>query len=104
MGLCKYINNEVKDEDDILLVELGVDHINSMLKFKKIFNLDYAIITSIGEMHLSTFKNIDNIAKEKLSISKLLKKGGKNLFTFTNRKMNLKNILILNILFMMKKN
>lgn len=77
MGLCKYINNEVKDEDDILLVELGVDHINSMLKFKKIFNLDYAIITSIGEMHLSTFKNIENIAKEKLSISKLLKKGGK---------------------------
>lgn len=77
MGLCKYINNDVKDEDDILLVELGVDHPNSMIKFKKIFSLDYIIITSIGEMHLSTFKNIENIAKEKLSISKLLKKGGK---------------------------
>lgn len=76
MGLCKYINNEVKDNDEILLVELGVDSRNQMKKFKKIFSLDYAIITSIGEMHLATFHNIENIAKEKLSIFNLLKKDG----------------------------
>lgn len=77
MGICKYINNEVKDEDDILLVELGVDSLNQMKRFKKILLLDYAIISSIGEMHLSTFKNINNIIKEKLSIRDLLKKDGK---------------------------
>lgn len=77
MGLCKYINNEVKNEDEILLVELGVDHINSMKKFSKLFKLDYAFVVSIGEMHLSTFKSIDNIVKEKLSIQGLLKKNGR---------------------------
>lgn len=77
MGLSKYINNEVKKEDQILLVELGVDHLNSMIKFKKLFSLDYAIVCSIGEMHLATFKSIDNIAREKLSIQELLKENGK---------------------------
>lgn len=77
MGLSKYINNEVKKEDQILLVELGVDHVNSMIKFKKLFSLDYAIVCSIGEMHLATFKSLDNIAKEKLSIQNLLKENGK---------------------------
>lgn len=77
MGVCKYINNEVKNEDDILLLELGVDAPNQMKKFKKILSLDYAIITSIGEMHLATFKNIKNIIKEKLQINNLLKPNGK---------------------------
>ena len=77
MGLCKYINTQVRDDDEILLVELGVDHLNSMKKFKEIFLLDYAIVTSIGEMHLATFKNLENIIKEKLSIRFLLKENGK---------------------------
>ena len=64
--------------------------------FKKIFNLDYAVITSIGEMHLSTFKNIDNIAKEKLSISKLLKKGGRLIFKTDNEVLFIDSIEYLN--------
>lgn len=77
MGLCKYINNVVKDDDQILIVELGIDKLNSMIKFKKLLHLDYAFITNIGPMHLSTFKSVDNIAKEKAIIMELLKKDGK---------------------------
>lgn len=77
MGLCKYINNEVANDDEILIVELGVDHPHSMIKFKKIFNVDIALISSIGEMHLATFKSLDKIYIEKFSIEKLLKKDGK---------------------------
>ena len=77
MGLAKYINNEVKDEDQILLVELGVDEKNTMKNFKKLFSLDFAIVNSIGEMHLSTFKSLENIVQEKLSIRFLLKENGK---------------------------
>ena len=57
-------------------MELGVDEVNAMKKFKKLFSLDFAIITSIGEMHLSTFKTLDNIIKEKMSVSSLLKEDG----------------------------
>ena len=77
MGLCKYINRIVREEDQILLVEIGVDHPRSMKKFGALFSLDYAVVTSIGEMHLATFKSVENIAKEKISIARLLKPGGK---------------------------
>ena len=76
LGLAKYINDELEDDDDILIVELGVDEVNAMVKFKKLFLLDFAIITSIGNMHLATFKNLDNIVKEKMNIAKLLKDNG----------------------------
>ena len=76
MGLAKYINNYVRDDDEILIVELGVDEVNTMIKFKKLFMLDIALITSIGNMHLSTFKTLDNIKKEKMAISNLLKENG----------------------------
>ena len=76
MGIAKFINNSLKP-CSFLVLELGVDQRNQMKKFKEIFTLDYAIITSIGNMHLATFKNIDNLIKEKLSIKNLLKEDGK---------------------------
>lgn len=76
MGLCKYINNEMDINDDVLIFELGIDHLNSMHRFKKLFKLDYAVLTSIGEMHLSTFKNLNNIINEKIKIKDLLNEKG----------------------------
>lgn len=76
MGITKYINNDLI-ESDILILELGIDKVNQMKRFKKLFSLDYAFITSIGEMHLSTFKSLENIIKEKIKIKNLLKKDGK---------------------------
>lgn len=76
MGLCKYINNEIKDSDEILIVELGIDQVGGMDKFKKLLSLDYAFISAIGEMHLATFKSIDNIAREKCKIERLIKEDG----------------------------
>lgn len=75
MGICKFIN-ATELNGDILLLEIGIDSLNSMEKFKKLVSLDYAIITSVGEMHLATFKNIKNIRHEKLKIASLLNKDG----------------------------
>ncbi|MDD7735994.1 MAG: Mur ligase family protein [Bacillales bacterium] len=76
MGITKFINSSLND-CDFLVLELGVDQLNQMKRFKELFSLDHAFITSIGNMHLATFKNIDNVIKEKLSIKDLLKKEGK---------------------------
>lgn len=76
MGITKFINNEL-ERPQILVLELASDHLGQIIKFKKIFKLDYAIVTSIGNMHLSTFKSVDNIIKEKTSIQFLLKDDGK---------------------------
>ncbi|MCH5171895.1 MAG: hypothetical protein J1F31_03585 [Erysipelotrichales bacterium] len=68
MGICKFINNSLTPYDDILILELGVDTPNTMKRFFKIFHPHIGVITSIGEMHLATFKTIENIQKEKLSL------------------------------------
>ena len=68
LGICKFINNNLTPYEDILILELGVDAPNTMKKFFKMFRPTIGIVTAIGEMHLATFKNINNIQKEKLSL------------------------------------
>ena len=74
-GLTKYINDEL-EECDILILELGVDSKNQMRRFKKLFTLDFGVITSVGNMHLATFKNVENVLNEKLKIKNLLSEKG----------------------------
>ena len=76
MGLCRFINENLSVFDHYLIIELGVDEVRGMKKFKKFLKLDYAIITSVGMQHIRTFKTLDNIKKEKQSIQDLLKPGG----------------------------
>lgn len=68
LGICKFINNNLTPYEDILILELGVDAPNTMKKFFKMFRPTIGIVTAIGEMHLATFKTIENIQKEKLSL------------------------------------
>lgn len=101
MGITKYINNDFED-CDILILELGIDQKNQMKRFNKLFKLDDAIITSIGNMHLASFKSIDNVIKEKLKIKDLLK-DSKNLYlNFDNQYLN--KIERKDITFFSKKN
>lgn len=76
-GISKFINNELKDETEILVLELGIDQLNGMDVFKKFISLDIGVITSIGENHLANFKSLDNTLKAKLKIKGLLKENGK---------------------------
>ncbi len=77
MGIIKFINQELTTNTEVLILELGIDQINGMDKFKDIINLDIGVITSIGENHLANFKSIKNTFKAKMKIQKLLKKNAK---------------------------
>lgn len=76
MGLVKFINDKLSPVDTILILELGIDRVNGMKKFKRIFNLDYAVITSVGLQHIRTMRSLSNIYKAKTDIVTLLKPGG----------------------------
>ena len=90
MGLTKFINDEVSSFTEILILEAGVDEKNGMDKILKLFTPNIAVLTSIGKMHLATFKSEDNIFKEKI---KLLKSASIGLFfkddLFLKRKVDL---------------
>ena len=77
LGIIKSINEELSDNHEIMIIELGEDKLGSLDKTLKLINFDYSVITSIGPQHLKTFKTIDNIVKEK---SKIFDKTSKCVF------------------------
>ena len=77
LGIIKSVNEELSDNHEIMIIELGADKLGSLDKTLKLINFDYSVITSIGPQHLKTFKTIDNIVKEK---SKIFDKTSKCVF------------------------
>lgn len=89
MGLTKYILKNVSEKDDILIAEMGARNVGDIKKLCKIICPDIAVISSIGEQHLETFKNIENIKKTKLEIVSASKPNAK---VFVGDDENLKSV------------
>lgn len=68
IGIAKFINYTSFNFEDFLIYEFGARRKNDIFELKKLFNYDIAVITEIGEMHIDTFKNLDNIIEEKMSL------------------------------------
>jgi len=75
-GLMITINNYLDKFDEILVAEMGAyvnGEIRSMCKFVK---PKYAILTTIGEAHLETFKTRENICRAKFELIESLRSDG----------------------------
>lgn len=73
LGISKFINNELTNDCEFLILEYGARHKNDIKKLCKLFGADYGIVTTISPQHLQTFKSIENIAKAKNELPKFLK-------------------------------
>lgn len=63
MGICKTILNNVNENCEFLIIEMGAKHRGDIEKLCKNFGADFGILTPIGLCHLETFgseKNIEN--------------------------------------------
>lgn len=58
----------LKDDVDIIVMELGTNHLGEISRLSNMCNPTKAIITNIGSSHLEYFKKRKNIFKEKLSV------------------------------------
>lgn len=74
-GVINFLNEHLKEEINILIIEIGLDKKNGIDKFLKLFKFDYAFLTGIEKCHLATFKTIDNIISEKMKLIKNSKVG-----------------------------
>jgi len=72
VGIVKSIRENLNKEDEYFICEYGVDKKGAMDPLLKIAKPNIALITEIGPQHLLTFKNIENIKKEKLKIAQVL--------------------------------
>lgn len=76
MGVCKVINEQLKPEHQVLVLEMGIRHPGDIAELCAIARPHVAVITSIGVAHLETMGSIDAIAREKGSLFDYLLPGG----------------------------
>ena len=67
MGLTKTILEKL-DDDDILIAEMGARKRKDIEILTRFINPDYAILTTIGDQHLDSFKTLENIENTKFEL------------------------------------
>ncbi len=84
MGLSKVINNELTEEYQVFIAEMGARNIGDIKELAQLTKPKIGVITSIGPAHLETFKNIDNIMKTKYELIEELSIDGIAIFNYDN--------------------
>lgn len=84
MGLSKVINDELSDEDQIFIAEMGSKNIGEIKELADLCQPNIGVLTSIGPVHMETFKNIDNIMKTKYELIEELPTDGVAIFNYDN--------------------
>ncbi len=65
MGLCLAVNEDMRPEHQVLVLEYGIRYPNDMDELCTIAQPDVSVVTTIGVAHLETMGSVDNIAREK---------------------------------------
>ncbi|GIV61313.1 MAG: Mur ligase [Rhodothermaceae bacterium] len=76
MGICLVVNNQLRPEHQVLVLEYGIRHPGDIRELCAIARPDVAVITTVGVAHLETMGSIENIAQEKGSLITHMKPGG----------------------------
>ena len=80
MGLSKVINDELTDDMDVFIAEMGARHVGDIKELVELVHPEYGMITSVGPQHLETFKTVETVAKTKYELIEGLPKNGKAFF------------------------
>lgn len=68
LGIAAFVNKNDFSCDDFIVFEFGARRVNDIRTLKKYYPYDIAIVTGITKMHIDTFKKIENIIEEKMSL------------------------------------
>ncbi len=63
-------------DTDFAVIEIGMNHAGEIAPLAKMAELDVALITTVGAVHLAAFDSVEEIAQEKAEIFSGLKSGG----------------------------
>lgn len=76
MGLCLVINEMLRPEHQVLVLEMGIRHPGDMDELCAIARPDVGVVTSVGVAHLESMGSMEAIAREKGRMLDHLKEGG----------------------------
>ncbi len=80
MGLSRTILENLKEDHQILVCEMGAKCTGDIEYLTRMIKPTIGIITGIGNQHLASFGNIENLKNTKFELIENLKKGGKAYF------------------------
>lgn len=80
MGLCLTINNYLKDDDEILIAEMGARYSGDIRKLTEIAAPNLTVITGIGTQHMSTFGSKQALEDTKYELVSGMRKDGTAFF------------------------
>ena len=76
MGICIVVNNHLKPDHQVLVLEMGMRYRGDIRELCAIARPDISIVTDVGVAHLETMGSIENIALEKGDIVECLDTDG----------------------------
>ena len=76
MGICIVVNNHLKADHQVLVLEMGMRYRGDIKELCAIARPDISVVTSVGVAHLETMGSIENIALEKGDIVECLGEDG----------------------------
>lgn len=85
LGLSKTILNNLESSDQIFIAEMGARYVGDINELCEIIKPDFGVITGIGNQHLLTFGNQENLIKTKAELADYVcKNNGKMFFNGDN--------------------
>jgi UDP-N-acetylmuramoyl-tripeptide--D-alanyl-D-alanine ligase len=68
MGLCLVVNNQLRPDHHVLVLEYGIRYGGDMDELTDLARPQIAVLTSIGVAHLESMGSVENIAREKAKL------------------------------------
>lgn len=76
MGVCRVINEQLKPEHEVLIVEMGARQPGDIRELAELARPRIGVLTAVGATHLETFGSLDAIAKTKYELIEALPPDG----------------------------
>ena len=84
MGLSKVINNDLTENEEVFVAELGAKEPGEIKEVADLVQPKIGVITAIGPTHMHLFKTIENIQKTKYELIEALPEDGVAIFNVDN--------------------
>lgn len=68
MGVTRVVREQLKPYHQVLIAEMGARNIGDIKEICDLVKPQYALLTSVGAMHLETFGSMENVAKTKYEL------------------------------------
>ena len=76
MGICLVVNEKLKPEHQVLVLEMGIRYPGDIEELCRIAPPDIGVVTTVGVAHLETMGSVEAIAQEKGSLLEHMRPGG----------------------------